>query len=53
MSAKGMDTADTLLAKGLTNRLIHALRMREQRGRVNRDGKRKGVTIWRLAGTLV
>jgi hypothetical protein len=48
MAAKGMDTRDTVLAKGLTNRLIHSLRMQEQRGRVRRDGKRKGVTVWRL-----
>ena len=48
MEAKGMDTADTVLAKGLTNRLIHSLRMQEQRGRVKREGKRKGVTVWRL-----
>lgn len=48
MAAKGMDTGDTVLAKGLTNRLIHSLRMQEQRGRVKRDGKRKGVTVWRL-----
>jgi hypothetical protein len=45
MRAKGMDTADTMLAKGLTNRLIHSLRMQEHRGKVRRDGKRKGVTI--------
>jgi hypothetical protein len=43
-----MDTADTVLAKGLTNRLIHSLRMQEGRGRVKRDGKRKGVTVWQL-----
>jgi hypothetical protein len=48
MKAKGMDTADTVLAKGLTNRLIHSLRMQEGRGRVQREGKRKGVTVWRL-----
>jgi hypothetical protein len=48
MAAKGMDTADTVLAKGLTNRLIHSLRMQEHRGRVQREGKRKGVTVWRL-----
>lgn len=46
MAAKGMDTGDTVLAKGLTNRLIHSLRMQEHRGRVK--GKRKGVTIWQL-----
>ena len=48
MAAKGMDTGDAVLAKGLTNRLIHSLRMQEHRGRVKRDGKRKGVTVWRL-----
>jgi hypothetical protein len=51
MAAKGMDTGDKVLAKGLTNRLIHSLRMQEHRGRVKRDGKRKGVTIWRLPAT--
>src|ERR1700691_3168538 len=48
MAAKGMDTADTVLAKGLTNRLIHSLRMQEHRSRVQRNGKRKGVTVWKL-----
>jgi hypothetical protein len=48
MAAKGMDTADKVLAKGLTNRLIHSLRMQEQRGKVCRDGKRRGVSVWRL-----
>jgi len=48
MAAKGMDTGDTVLAKGLTHRLIHSLRMQEQRGRVARQGKHKGVTVWRL-----
>jgi hypothetical protein len=48
MKAKGMDTADTVLAKGLTNRLIHSLRMQEGRGRVSREGKRKGVTVWKM-----
>ncbi len=34
----------TVLAKRLTNRLIHSLRMQEHHGRVRRDGKHKGVT---------
>jgi hypothetical protein len=42
MRAKGMNTADSVLAKDLTNRLIHSLRMQEHRGRVKRDGERKG-----------
>jgi hypothetical protein len=48
VKAKGMDARDKTLVKGLTNRLIHSLRMQEQRGRVVRDGKRKGVIVWRL-----
>jgi hypothetical protein len=48
MKAKDLDTADSVLAKRLTNQLIHSLGMREQRGRVRRDSKRKGVTVWRL-----
>jgi hypothetical protein len=35
--AKGMDTAATILAKVLTNRLILSLRMQEGRGRVKRE----------------
>jgi hypothetical protein len=48
MRAKGMDLTDSVLAKAIGTRLIHSLRMQEQRGRVKRDGKRKGVTVWRL-----
>ena len=48
MKANGIDTADTVLAKGLFNRLIHSLRMQEGRGRVRREGERKGVTVRRL-----
>ena len=48
MKAKGMDTADTVLAKGLTNRVIHSLRMQEGQGRLRREGKRKDVTLWKL-----
>jgi hypothetical protein len=48
MAAKGLDTADSVLAKGLTNRLIHSLRMQEHRGKVRRNGKRKGVTVWQV-----
>ncbi len=48
MRAKGLDLADAVLAKAIGHRLIHSLRMQEQRGRVKREGKRKGVSIWRL-----
>ena len=40
-----MDMADTMLANGLTNRLIHSLRMQEHRGASNRDGNRKERTL--------
>jgi hypothetical protein len=48
MKAKGMDLTDAVLAKAIGGRLIHSLRMQEGRGYVKRQGKRKGVTIWRL-----
>jgi hypothetical protein len=48
MKAKGMNLGDTILAKGIGNRLIHSLRMQETRGRVCREGKRHGVSVWRL-----
>ena len=48
MKAKGMDLKDAVLAKAIGHRLIHSLRIQGQRGRVQRDGKRKGVTVWRL-----
>jgi hypothetical protein len=48
MKAKGMDLRDGVLAKAIGHRLIHSLRMQEQRGRVKRDGKRHGVSVWRL-----
>jgi hypothetical protein len=48
IKAKGMDAGDHVLAKGLTNRLIHSLRMQEHRGKVKREGKRRGVIVWKL-----
>jgi hypothetical protein len=48
MKAKGMDLTDAVLAKAIGTRLIHSLRMQEKRGHVRREGKRKGVTVWRL-----
>jgi hypothetical protein len=48
MKAKDMDLGDSVLAKAIGNRLIHSLRMQEQGGKVRRDGKRHGVSVWRL-----
>jgi hypothetical protein len=50
MAAKDLDVTDAVLAKAIGHRLIHSLRMQEGRGRVRREGKRKGVTVWRLPG---
>ncbi|MGD9541119.1 hypothetical protein [Methylocystis sp.] len=44
---EGLDTSDKMLAKAVTNNLIHSLRMQAMRGRVVMDGKRKGVCLWR------
>lgn len=49
MKAKGLDTGDKVLAKGIGSRLIHALRMQATRGRLTFSGKRHGVSVWRLA----
>jgi hypothetical protein len=48
VKAKGMDLGDAILAKAIGGRLIHSLRMQEKRGRVVRQGKRHGVSVWRL-----
>jgi hypothetical protein len=50
MKAKGMDLKDAVLAKTLGHRLIHSLRMQEQRKKVCREGKRHGVAVWKLPG---
>lgn len=48
MGAKGLDTADKVLAKSIGQQLIHVLRMRKQTGRLLMNGKRVGVSVWRL-----
>lgn len=48
MRAKGLDTGDRVLTKGIGSRLIHALRMQAKRGAIRMDGKRHGVSVWRL-----
>jgi hypothetical protein len=48
IKAKGFDVRDGTLAKTLGHRLIHSLQMQEQRGRVQRDGKRHGVSVRHL-----
>ncbi len=53
IKAKGLDPRDDTLAKTIGHRLIHSLRMQEQRGKVSRNGKRHGVSVWRLPDTLL
>lgn len=48
MKSKGLDGGDKVLAKSIGYRLIHALRMQHQRGNLVREGKRHGVSVWRL-----
>ncbi|MGH8639820.1 MAG: hypothetical protein ACREUZ_22050, partial [Burkholderiales bacterium] len=44
MEAKGLDSADKVLAKGIAGRLIHALRMQAHRKAILMVGKRRGVS---------
>jgi hypothetical protein len=48
MKAKGLDTNDRVLTKGIAARLIHALRMQAKRGNIRLAGKRQGVSLWKL-----
>ena len=48
MQAKGLDTGDAVLAKAITGRVIHALRMQHKRGKIADGGKRNGVRVWAL-----
>jgi intracellular sulfur oxidation DsrE/DsrF family protein len=48
MAAKGLDVGDKVLAKSIGYSLIHSLRMQHKRGRLILDGKRHGVSVWRL-----
>lgn len=48
MAAKGLDTGDKVLAKGIGSQLIHALRMQAHRKAIVMVGKRNGVSVWQL-----
>lgn len=49
LAAKGFDSSDVVLVKGVTFKIVQALRMQHQRGTIGDAGKRKGVRVWRLA----
>jgi hypothetical protein len=48
MKAKSLDTGDKVLARSVAMTMVHMLRMRAQRGTLVLDGKRHGVSGWRL-----
>jgi len=48
MTAKGLNTGDKVLAKAVAYQLIHALRQQRLRGKIVLEGKRHGVSVWRL-----
>jgi len=53
MKAKGLDTGDRVLAKAVSYRLIHALRIQARIGKIVGMGRDKAARVWRLPETLV
>jgi hypothetical protein len=49
LAAKGFDVTDAVLVKGVTYKLVQALRMQHKRGVIFDGGKRKGVRVWKLS----
>jgi hypothetical protein len=48
MKAKGLDAGDKVLAKAISYRLIHALRIQARIGKIVGAGKEKAARVWRL-----
>jgi hypothetical protein len=48
MAAKGLDTSDRVLCKAVALRIVQTLRMRQRRGDIDGETRRKGVCLWRL-----
>jgi hypothetical protein len=48
MKARKLPTGDKVLNRALGQKLVNSLGKQELRGKLVRDGKRKGVVIWRL-----
>jgi hypothetical protein len=48
MAAKALGFGDNVLARTISIRIVHSLRMRAIRGRVTVVEKRKGVCVWGL-----
>jgi hypothetical protein len=53
LEAKGLDAGDKVLAKAVSYRLIHALRIQARIGKIVGMGREKAARVWRLADTLV
>jgi hypothetical protein len=53
LETKGLDAGDRVLAKAVSYRLIHALRMQARTGKLVGIGREKAARVWRLPGTLV
>ena len=53
MAAKGLDTGDRVLAKAVSYRLIHVLRIQARTGKIVGAGKHEAARIWRLPERLV
>jgi hypothetical protein len=51
MKAKGLNTADKVLAKGIGHSLIHSLTKQKLRNGLVTRGKHHGAYIWALPDT--
>jgi hypothetical protein len=49
MKARKLPAGDKGLGRALGMKLVNALGKQELRGKLVREGKRKGVVIWRLS----
>lgn len=48
MKAKGLQAGDKVLERALGQKLVNSLIKQQMRGKLVCEGKRKGVSVWRL-----
>jgi hypothetical protein len=48
LNAKGLDASDKVLAKAISYRLIHALRIQARSGKIVAMSREKAARVWRL-----
>ncbi|MGC1779062.1 MAG: hypothetical protein WBB34_14040 [Xanthobacteraceae bacterium] len=53
LEAKGLSAGDKVLAKAISYRLIHALRIQARTGKLVGIGRYKAARVWRLPDRLV